>query len=199
MWSVLKFWSFPGGPHEPTLHRNPVKRSFACQGGSYPWHGACSRKSFGVERMLDRELVFKMCLSECWIVYWCWEGTGKVLEFIVCGANLLLLLGKVLVLRVSSTKYWCWECARQSIGVESEIDKVLVLRASSTKYWCWGRARQSIGFESGFDKVLVLRVRLTKYWCWEWARQSIGVEGCQQTKLGAEKMLGKVSVLKALV
>ena len=27
MWSVLKFWSFHGGQHEPTLHRNPVKRS----------------------------------------------------------------------------------------------------------------------------------------------------------------------------
>ena len=39
-WSFVKFWSFPGGPHEPTLHRNQVKRSFACQGGCYPWHGA---------------------------------------------------------------------------------------------------------------------------------------------------------------
>ena len=38
--SDLKFWSFPGGPREPTLYRNPVKRSFACQGGCYPWHGA---------------------------------------------------------------------------------------------------------------------------------------------------------------
>ena len=27
---------FPGGPQEPDLLRNPVKRSFACQGGSYP-------------------------------------------------------------------------------------------------------------------------------------------------------------------
>ena len=27
MWSVLKFWSFPGGPNESTLHRNPAKRS----------------------------------------------------------------------------------------------------------------------------------------------------------------------------
>ena len=27
---------FPGGPQEPNLLRNPVKRSFACQGGSYP-------------------------------------------------------------------------------------------------------------------------------------------------------------------
>ena len=40
MWSVLNFWSFPGGPHEPSLHRNIVKRSLACQGGCYPWHGA---------------------------------------------------------------------------------------------------------------------------------------------------------------
>ena len=39
-WSFVKFWSFLGGPHERTLHRNPVKRSFACQGGCYPWHGA---------------------------------------------------------------------------------------------------------------------------------------------------------------
>ena len=39
-WSFVKFWSFPGGPHEPTLRRNPVKRYFACQGGCYPWHGA---------------------------------------------------------------------------------------------------------------------------------------------------------------
>ena len=39
-WSFVKFWSFPDGPHESTLHRNPVKRSFACQGGCYPWHGA---------------------------------------------------------------------------------------------------------------------------------------------------------------
>ena len=29
MWSGLKFWSFTGGPHETTLHRNPV---IACQG-----------------------------------------------------------------------------------------------------------------------------------------------------------------------
>ena len=28
----MKFWSFSGGPHEPSLHRNPVKRFFACQG-----------------------------------------------------------------------------------------------------------------------------------------------------------------------
>ena len=27
---------FPGGPQEPNLLRNPVKRSFECQGGSYP-------------------------------------------------------------------------------------------------------------------------------------------------------------------
>ena len=26
------------GPHKPTLHRNLVKWSFACQGGCYPWH-----------------------------------------------------------------------------------------------------------------------------------------------------------------
>ena len=31
-------WS--SGPHEPTLYWNPVKRSFAFQGGCYPWHGA---------------------------------------------------------------------------------------------------------------------------------------------------------------
>ena len=31
--SFVKFWSFPGGPHEPSLHLNPMKRSFACQGG----------------------------------------------------------------------------------------------------------------------------------------------------------------------
>ena len=24
MWSVLKYWSFPGDPNEPTLHRNPM-------------------------------------------------------------------------------------------------------------------------------------------------------------------------------
>ena len=28
-----------GGPNESTLHRIPVKRSFACQGGCCPWHG----------------------------------------------------------------------------------------------------------------------------------------------------------------
>ena len=39
-WSVLKFWWIQGGPNEPFLHRNPVKRSFACQGRCYPWHGA---------------------------------------------------------------------------------------------------------------------------------------------------------------
>ena len=39
-WSYVKFWKFPGGPHEPTLQRNPVKQSFACQGGCYPWHWA---------------------------------------------------------------------------------------------------------------------------------------------------------------
>ena len=33
-------WSFPGSPHELTFHRNPVKRSFACERGCYPWHGA---------------------------------------------------------------------------------------------------------------------------------------------------------------
>ena len=31
MCSVLKLWSFPGGPHEHTLRWNPVKRPFACQ------------------------------------------------------------------------------------------------------------------------------------------------------------------------
>ena len=30
--SVLKFWSFPSGPHEPTVHRNPVKRYYIEQG-----------------------------------------------------------------------------------------------------------------------------------------------------------------------
>ena len=33
-------WSFPGGPHKPTLRRNPEKRSFVCKGGCFPWHGA---------------------------------------------------------------------------------------------------------------------------------------------------------------
>ena len=27
------FWSFPGGPHQPTLLQNPEKWSFACQWG----------------------------------------------------------------------------------------------------------------------------------------------------------------------
>ena len=34
------FRSFPGGPRELTLHRNPVKRSIAWQWDSHPWHGA---------------------------------------------------------------------------------------------------------------------------------------------------------------
>ena len=43
--SWLKVISFeilkcPWRPHESTLLRNPVKWSFACQGGCYPWHGA---------------------------------------------------------------------------------------------------------------------------------------------------------------
>ena len=41
---VLKFWSFPGGPHERTLLRNPVKRYPACQGVCYPPH----REQFNV-------------------------------------------------------------------------------------------------------------------------------------------------------
>ena len=36
----MKCSSFPGGPHEPTLLRNPEKRSFACQVGYNPWHRA---------------------------------------------------------------------------------------------------------------------------------------------------------------
>ena len=40
MWSVLKFWSLPGSPHEPTLHRNPEKRSFASQWDCFLWHVA---------------------------------------------------------------------------------------------------------------------------------------------------------------
>ena len=39
-WKVLEFWSFSGGPHEPTFLRDPEKRSFACQEVYYPWHGA---------------------------------------------------------------------------------------------------------------------------------------------------------------
>ena len=31
--SVVKFWSFFGGPCKPIFHRNLLKRSFACQGG----------------------------------------------------------------------------------------------------------------------------------------------------------------------
>ena len=32
----MKFWTFPSGPNEPTLHRNQVKQS----GGCYHWHRA---------------------------------------------------------------------------------------------------------------------------------------------------------------
>ena len=36
-----QFWNFePHEPHEPTFLRNLVKRSFVCQCGCYPWHGA---------------------------------------------------------------------------------------------------------------------------------------------------------------
>ena len=35
----VKFGSFPGGPHWPTLYRIPVKLTFACQEGCCPWHG----------------------------------------------------------------------------------------------------------------------------------------------------------------
>ena len=36
-WSFVKFWGVPGYPNEPSLHGNPVKQSFACQGGCYPY------------------------------------------------------------------------------------------------------------------------------------------------------------------
>ena len=40
----LIFLRFPTDLHEPTLHRNQVKRSFAWQGGCYPWPGSDRRQ-----------------------------------------------------------------------------------------------------------------------------------------------------------
>ena len=35
-----QFWNFEDSLAALNLHRNPVKQSFACQGGCYPWHRA---------------------------------------------------------------------------------------------------------------------------------------------------------------
>ena len=62
MWSVLKFWSFPGGLHKPTLQWNTEKWSLACQGGCYPWDRAPfkvpSDRHFGTRKFVFRQLNF---------------------------------------------------------------------------------------------------------------------------------------------
>ena len=62
MWSVLKFWSFPGGLHKPTLQWNTEKWSLACQGGCYPWDRAPfnvpSDGHFGTRKFVFRQLNF---------------------------------------------------------------------------------------------------------------------------------------------
>ena len=60
-WSFVKFGCYPGGPHEPTLQRNPVKRFFACQGGCYPWHGAPFNVQSDGHRYIKNVKIFKFC------------------------------------------------------------------------------------------------------------------------------------------
>ena len=36
----MKFWSFAGSPQEFAFYQTPVRRSFTCKEGCYPWHGA---------------------------------------------------------------------------------------------------------------------------------------------------------------
>ena len=58
---VVNFWNYTGGPHEPTLHRNPVKRFFACQMG---WVSFCAKWTLGFSKKCKSKSLYRVMHSD---------------------------------------------------------------------------------------------------------------------------------------
>ena len=81
----MKFWSFPGGPHEPSLHRNPVKRSFACQWSCYLWHGAPFNVGFDGHKSMhiDVHIEVHVITVNCMCIWIKSHGGGNYLSICI--------------------------------------------------------------------------------------------------------------------